>query len=361
LFLAVTACTQAVAVGETYLAENLGWQATNTLRADLAGHLLRLDASFHTARTPGELIERVDGDVTQLANFFSRFVIYLVGNALLLTGVLVLLYRQDWRLGVTSTAFALLILAAMTRMYTRAQPLWVAVDQASALFLGFVGERLAGAEDIRSSGATAYVLRGLTERMRAWLPLVLTAEFAGQAVWMVALTLFALANALALGIGAYLFKGGVITLGSVYLIFQYSELLSRPVLALQSQIRDLQQAGASIGRVEELFAVRSRVPDSGTAGLPRGPLAVDLAAVSFGYGDGRAILHDITLHLQPGTVLGLLGRTGSGKTTLARLLVRLCDARAGTVRLGGQDLREVRIAEVRARVGLVTQSVQLFG
>ena len=82
---------QGLAVAETYVAENVSWAATNELRADLVAHLLRLDASFHTSHTPGELIERVDGDVATLARFFSRFVISVLGNGLLLRGVLGLL------------------------------------------------------------------------------------------------------------------------------------------------------------------------------------------------------------------------------------------------------------------------------
>src|SRR5258708_27216073 len=88
---------QGLAVAETYVAENVSWAATNGLRADLVAHLLRLDATFHTAHTPGELIERVDGDVATLARFFSRFVVYVLGNGVLLVGVLGLLYHVDWR------------------------------------------------------------------------------------------------------------------------------------------------------------------------------------------------------------------------------------------------------------------------
>src|SRR6266581_6586347 len=87
---------QGLAVAETYVAENVSWAATNTLRADLLAHLLRLDATFHTAHTPGELIERVDGDVGTLARFFSRFVVYVLGNGILLVGVLILLFHVDW-------------------------------------------------------------------------------------------------------------------------------------------------------------------------------------------------------------------------------------------------------------------------
>jgi ABC-type multidrug transport system fused ATPase/permease subunit len=98
LYVAVAAVTQAGSVLETYLAETVAWTATNALRADLARHCLRLDMSFHTAHTPGELIERVDGDVAQLANFFSRFLLRVAASGLLLTGALVVLVQVDWRL-----------------------------------------------------------------------------------------------------------------------------------------------------------------------------------------------------------------------------------------------------------------------
>ena len=100
LTMALALIGQAVTVAETYVAENVSWSATNELRADLVAHLLRLDASFHTARTPGELIERVDGDVAMLARFFSRFVVYILGNGILILSVLALLFHVDWRIGL---------------------------------------------------------------------------------------------------------------------------------------------------------------------------------------------------------------------------------------------------------------------
>ena len=93
---------------ENYIAQDVGLTATNRLRADLVRHCLRLDPDFHSAHTPGELIERIDGDVTTLGNFFSRFVIQLIGNGLLLLGVIVLLFEVDWRAGLAMGAFAIL-------------------------------------------------------------------------------------------------------------------------------------------------------------------------------------------------------------------------------------------------------------
>src|SRR5207249_98987 len=95
LFLAIALVQQACAIATTYLSENIGWTATNALRADLLGHCLRLDPSFHKTHTPGELIDRIDGDVTSLANFFSQLVVQVAGNLLLLVGVLALLYGID--------------------------------------------------------------------------------------------------------------------------------------------------------------------------------------------------------------------------------------------------------------------------
>ncbi len=359
LFILLALVAQVLAVAETYVAENVGWTATNRLRADLALHLLRLDLSFHNRRTPGELIERVDGDVTVLANFFARFVVAIVGNALLLAGVLVLLFGVDVRVGVALTAFALVAVVTMARIRGVALPYFTASRQHSAKFFGFLGEILAGTEDIRASGATGYALRRLALMQRAWLKVQRPAGVLGYTAWMASLVLLAVGTALAFALGASLYKGGAITLGTVYLIYGYTELLRQPAEGLRTQLQDLQQAIASIRRIEELLGMASRLRDGAGGALPAGPLSVEFRDVTFGYGD-EPILRDVSFMLVPGRVLGLLGRTGSGKSTLIRLLPRLYDASAGRVLLGGVDVRDVAVAAVRRRVGVVTQEAQLF-
>src|SRR5690349_12348961 len=99
LFLGVALLAQAATVAETYVAEDLGWRTTNALRADLTRHVLALDASFHAEHSPGDLIERIDGDVSAIADFFARFVVQVLGSGVFLLGVLALLYAEDWRIG----------------------------------------------------------------------------------------------------------------------------------------------------------------------------------------------------------------------------------------------------------------------
>jgi ABC-type multidrug transport system fused ATPase/permease subunit len=351
---------QGLAIAETYVAENVSWTATNELRADLVAHLLRLDATFHTAHTPGELIERVDGDVATLARFFSRFVVSVLGNGLLLLGVLGLLYHVDWRVGLAMSAFVVLALAAMLRIRAVATPSWAADRQASADFFGFLGEYLAGLQDIRSSGAGAFVLRRCAEVMRSWLAVTRKAQMWGYSMGATSQGLFVLGTAVAFALSAMLFKAGTLTIGTVYLIFQCTEMLRQPTEQIRNEVQDLQQADASIARVAALLGTVPRVADGPGVALPPGPLAVDLERVSFRYAQDAPVLRDISVSLAPGRVLGVVGRTGSGKTTLTRLLLRFYDPVVGAVRLGGVDLRAIRLAAVRARVGLVSQEVHLF-
>jgi len=208
---------QGVAVAETYVAENVSWTATNALRADLLAHLLRLDPSFHTAHTPGELIERVDGDVATLARFFSRFVVSVLGNGVLVVAVLVLLSHVDWRIGLGLGIFVVLALTAMLRIRAVATPSWAAERQASANFYGFLGEYLAGLEDIRASGAGAFVLRRCAAQMRLWLAVTRQAQMWGYTMIATSQGLFALGTALAFALSAVLFKSGTLTIGTVYL------------------------------------------------------------------------------------------------------------------------------------------------
>ncbi|MBI3973418.1 MAG: ABC transporter ATP-binding protein [Chloroflexi bacterium] len=363
LFLAAAVAQQVIAVGTGYVGADVGWTATKRLRTDLLAHCLSLDLVFHSARTPGEMIERVDTDVATLANFFSQLGIRLLSSVLLLGGVLVLLYREDWRLGLGFTTFAAVALAALRRVPAAAASRWRQVRQLGAELFGSVGEYLSGIEDLRRCGAVGYALRRFFELSRTLMRTDRAANMAGSLLWIAPIGVFAAGHALALALGGYLLGAGAITLGTVFLVFSYAELLRRPIDQINAQLQDLQRAAASIVRVDELLHTTSAIQDGAGRLLPPGPLSVELDRVTFSYPGadrGKPVLRDVSFRLEPGQVLGLLGRTGSGKTTIGRLLFRFYDAALGSVRVGGVDVRDVRVVDLRTRIGLVTQEVQLF-
>ena len=365
-FVAVAVVTQLLMAWSQYVGEDLGWTATNALRADLALHLLRLDLTFHKARTAGELIERVDGDVTALAAFFSRFVVNVLGNALLLMGILVVVTREDPRAGLALTVFAAVAVFVMAGpLRTYAVKYWRRQREVEAQLYGFLGERLGGTEDIRSSGAETHVMNGLAAHHRAWLAARRRGVYAWTVVLSATIILSAIGSAVAFGVGAYLWSLGVITLGTVYLLFHYTDMLRRPIDQFRRELEEMQRAVASVGRITELLRIESRLPVGRGLPIPAGALGVELDGVSFAYeqtGTERdeLVLRDLSLRLAPGEVLGVLGRTGSGKTTLARLLLRFYDPTSGAIRFSGVDLRDARLEDVRGRATMVSQDVQLF-
>ncbi|HET8845523.1 MAG TPA: ABC transporter ATP-binding protein [Ktedonobacteraceae bacterium] len=347
-------------VGAAYIGEYVSWTATNMLRVDLAEHCLRLDTSFHNAHTPGELIERIDGDVSYLANFLSNFVIRLLGSGLLLLGIVVLLLLNDWRLGLVFAFFALVALLVMGRMRNLAVPYWRQARQASADYFGFLEEHLDGREDIRSSGATAYIMQNFYRLLRVRFRFERKANISSSFIEATSVLLFTFGYAMAFASSAYLYFSRAISLGTVFLVIQYLQLLETPIQQVTEQLDDLQKALASIKRIEELFGIHRRPRSIEDAHLPSQALSVSFDHVCFSYNAANPTLHNISFRLEPGKVLGLLGRTGSGKSTIARLLLRLYDPVEGTISLGGVDIGRASSQEVRSRVGLVTQEVQLF-
>ncbi len=359
LFLAVGFANQIISVFATYVGADVGWRATNALRVDLAAHCLSLDMAFHNERTPGELIERIDGDITALSNFFSQFVIKIMGSGLMIFGVLVLLYAEDWRIGLVLTVYAIAGFIVMSRSKDIAVESSSLEREANAALYGFVEERLSGIDDIRANGGGPYTMQRFYDVARNLLLYGRRAWIRRSMLWVVIVGLFTIGDLLSLGVGIYLFSIGVVTIGTVYLFFQYTQLMWGFVEELTQQMQDLQKAGASIGRVEELLRTRNTMIDGRDGMIPTGALDVEFDHLTFAYGDAT-ILKDLSFRLQPGTVLGLLGRTGSGKTTLTRLLFRLYDPQHGAVRLSGVDLRNAPLTHLRRRVAMVTQEVQLF-
>ncbi len=361
-FIVVAILTQAVRAAATYVTQDVRWRATNELRADLARHSMRLDMGFHNARTAGEMISRVDEDVNLLSNFFSDFVIQVLGNVLLIVGIIVVLFREEWMIGVSFFVFVVITGWILSYVVGLGVPHWKAFFAMAAKLFGFIEERLSGIEDIRANGATAYTMLGLHRTLREQYVVEQKGYAYGMLMFSTTQGLFRIGTALGLALGGYLFQLDLITIGAVYVIVNYSAMLQEPMRVLTEQLQDLQRAVAGAKRVQDLYFVQSSIQDDAPADsrLPTGPLSVTFDHVDFQYAPDKPILHDVSLHLGPGEVLGLLGRTGSGKTTMTRLVFRLYEVASGEVRVGEIPVDGVPLGNLRRRVGLVTQEVQLF-
>ncbi len=352
---------QAAAVATTYAATRMAWSSTNALRERATASVLGLDLAFHAKTSPGTLIERVDGDATAITKLFTDVVFKVVGGALTLAGAVVLVTLEDWRVGAAMATYAAGVGWLVVRLRDRAVPATTAERAAYAEVIGVVEEQLDGAEDLRAFGASDFALHRHTGASAAHLRAMRVAERASAGLWATTTGAFAFGSLLMLVAGWLLHRRGAATIGTVFLLFQYVQILRRPVETIAEQLQQVQRAAAGAERIRALLDERPAVVAEGARRLPAGALAVRFDRVSFCYADdGRAVLADVDLDVPAGAVVGLVGATGGGKTTLARLALRLLDPTAGAVRLGGVDLRDVDPAELRRRVAIVTQDVQLF-
>ncbi|HSH05477.1 MAG TPA: ABC transporter ATP-binding protein [Anaerolineae bacterium] len=359
-FLGIALVTQVLTVAATYWGELVAWTATNALRFDLAAHCLQLDMRFHKKMTPGMLIQRIDGDVQYLSRFFSRFTIMILGNSLLLVGILGALVWEEVGIGVGMGIFTVVTLLILVRLRGLSIPYWERYEEMAAQFYGFIGEQLAGLPDIQANGAVPYVLNRFYRLNQKWLPLFHKARLSSTVLWGASIVLFATGHALSLALAAYFWAQGELSLGTVFLVFYYSNLLIKPINDIRDELEILQQAEAAIQRISELQGYESSLVVADETHLPAGALGVEVVDIGFAYEDDPPLFTNFSWTLPAGQTVGILGRTGSGKTSLARLLARLYDPQAGAIRLGGVDIRRVGMAELMNRVGMVTQQVQLF-
>ncbi|WP_405132200.1 ABC transporter ATP-binding protein [Paenibacillus sp. FSL H8-0317] len=360
IFLVVAVFNQLITVAVSYLGNDVAWRATNQLRGDLLKHCLRLDMRFHNVKTPGEMIERVDGDVTSISNFFAMFIVQVIGSFVLLAGILGFMFSVNVPIALVMTVFTLLSILFMVFIRNLGVDSSKNERAASASLFGLIEERIAGIEDVQANGHVPYVMNRFYRTMRtvfrkgrkAWLLRVIP--------WNTTVVLFALAVTAVLLLGVHYYMEGLISIGTLFLIYQYTQMLNDPIEMLGDQVQEFQKAKSGMLRSRELLSMQSVIQEGTEEQLPEGPLGLEFSQVHFSYNQDKPVLHDITFAIKPGERLGIIGRTGSGKSSLSRVLLRLYNLDRGTIRVGGTDITKLSLQALYRRVGMVTQDVQLF-
>jgi len=359
-FLVVAVSNQLITVAVSYIGNDVAWRSTNKLRGDLLRHCLKLDMRFHNLKTPGEMIERVDGDVTGISNFFAMFIVQVIGSFVLLAGILGYMFNVNALIAGVMTLFTLLAILFMVIIRNLGVQSSKKEREASAALFGLIEERIAGIEDVQANGHVPYVMNRFYRAMRS-------VAITGRRAWMLRIipwnttvVLFALAVTAVLLLGVHYYLTGRISLGMLFLIYQYTQMLNDPIEMLGDQVQEFQKAKSGMLRSRELLSSRSEIISGDQELLPEDALSLEFEAVSFHYSEDKPVLKDLTFRVEAGERLGIIGRTGSGKSSLSRVLLRLYNINQGVIRIGGIDITKLDLPALYQRVGMVTQDVQLF-
>ncbi|NHJ86523.1 MAG: ABC transporter ATP-binding protein [Asgard group archaeon] len=345
-----------------YISQNLAWSTTNDLRMDLTRHCINLDMTFHNHKKTGEMIERIDGDASSLSEFFSTFSIYFFGSILLLIGVLIAVFIEGWIYGLIFLIFTIIAVIGLYFVRQISSPLWKKVRESTTALFGTIEESISGLEDVRSNGADTFIMNRFHDISQQDFKNKFKAMFVSRTYYAINITMAAILNLAILLISYYVIGNGGSSIDPsvLFLLLTYGTNILWPLRLILWQLEQMQNSLANIDRINEFFEIESKIKDEGKEGFPDKDVNLSFKNLDFSYDNETYVLKNINLNIPTGRKLGLVGKTGSGKTTIARLIFRLYDPQKGHIAINGTYTNDIKLAELRKHIAYVTQEVELF-
>lgn len=352
-----------LSIGIKYLniwfSEVIGWKISNNIRNSLFRHCVSLDINFHKSHPSGEMIERIDTDSSYVAEFFSVFIAGFLGNVILLFGIIVVFMFQNLGLGLLYLFLSIVILSIFSIFQKVVTTKWNNARSKEVKVYGYINEHVCGREDIKGVGSEIYTEKELKDIQSVSKDAISNAAFFGNIPSTIFYSLLNLGEIGGIGIGAYLFLHNNMPLSKVYVIVSYIGLVNAPFMQLRYQFEELQRISAAINRTNELFKRKSSITyGKNEVNVEKG-VSVSIGNLSFAYDDNK-ILNNINLNINKGEVVGIVGRTGSGKTTLMNLITKLYENNDGYIRFNGIDIKSISKKSYENIVYAVSQNVCVF-
>jgi ABC-type multidrug transport system fused ATPase/permease subunit len=360
VFLAASLLNWAASSAQTYFTGWTGERILADLRNTLFRHLQRLSLGFYERNRAGVIISRLTNDVEALDQLVTDGVTSLFQNTLILVGTVVILFVLDWELALATLAvFPLMAVATAIFRYISSRA-YRAVRERLGMVTATLAEDIAGMRVVQAftrQSANERHFRDVNAHYREanhvtvvtnglYFPFV---DFLSTA-----------ATAVVLGYGAHRYFAGSIEIGTLLAFMLYLSNFFDPVQQLSQLYNTFLSAVAALDKIMDVMDEEPEIEDLGSADLPPIEGRVAFEGVRFGYGRGPEVLHGIDLAVAPGTTVALVGHTGAGKSTIAKLIARFYDPRAGRVTIDGHDLRDITQASLRRQLGIVPQEGFLF-
>ncbi|HEV3350214.1 MAG TPA: ABC transporter ATP-binding protein [Methylomirabilota bacterium] len=367
LFLLLLIVLYALRAAQAYLTQLTGQRVIHDLRAALFAHLQRQDARFFDRMPVGRLMTRLLNDGEAIQELFTSGLVSLLGDVVTLTGVVVIMLGMNWKLALVTFALVPVLVIAAGYFRLRARASYRVVRTRLARLNAFLQESLQGMSVIQLFAREARERQLFGDLSGALRHGQFRSTFYDASLYATVEALGSAAVALLLWYGGGQVVTGALTFGGLVAFLEYTGRFFLPIRDLGAKYTVMQAATVSAERVFGLLDTEPTItspppraePSAGAGATPRPP-AVEFRNVWFAYEGEQWVLRDCSFRLAPGEDVALVGPTGEGKTTIARLLIRAYDVTRGQVLVDGVDVREWDLRTLRRHVGLIPQEVFLF-
>jgi subfamily B ATP-binding cassette protein MsbA len=344
-----------------YYAVSVGQWIAHDLRQSVYGHLQRLSMAYYDRQQTGPLISTITDDINAVQEFASTSLLDLVIDTLTVAGMLAVMFALNWRFTVVALAVMPLLVVFVVRLRGAVRTATHDVRRRQSEIVSIVQEGLSAIRVVKAYAQGAFERQRLDAKSRESVAAALHARRVRSLLGPVVTGLTAIGTAAVLWFGAREVLAGAMTAGALVLFLNYLGRLFRPIQAVARASANIAQAAVGLERVRAVLDADDRLP---RADSPR-PLdrvrgRVEFRDVTFGYDPAKPVLRDISFTAEPGQVIGLVGPSGSGKSSLVGLIPRFYDPGAGLVAIDGEDIRQFTIRSLRRQIAFVLQDTQLF-
>ena len=354
---------------QSYNVQVVGQRLTARIRDALFRHVVALSLRFHDNTPTGKLVTRLTSDVEALAEVFGSGAVGLLGDLVSLVVISITMLMIEWRLGLMLIALQIPVTLGMLWLQRRYRRANYRVREELGQLNADLQENLQGLEVVQMFRRERENSRRFRSTNQAYRRAVDGVIFYDSAISAMIEWMSQAAIALVLGVGGALVTGGAMGLGTLTSFILFSLRLFDPLRQLAERFTQIQGGLTAVERIDELLSRPIDITDTPSSsrpaalspvGGPASPGEVVFESVSFAYRPDDPILHDLSFHIHSGEHVAIVGPTGSGKTTIIRLLCRLYESQAGRILLDGVDIREIPMADLRQRLGVVLQDTFLF-
>ena len=347
--------------GEQYMMQWVGQKAMFDVRRDIMAKLQRLDLAFYDHNPVGRLVTRMTTDVDALNELFSSGLLMILGDVLMLGFVIVAMLELSPGMTVFMLAVMPLVVLVTMQFRRAVQKSYRKIRVAIARINSYLQEHISGIAVLQLFNGEARSRREFERINRDHMEAYKDAIIAYGWFYPIAEFLGMLALALLLAYGGFRVRGGAIQIGVVVAFFQYGLRFFRPIQDLSEKYNIMQSAMAAAERVFKLLDTPAQILSAAQpAAFPRSSAAIEFEHVWFAYKGEDWVLSDVSFRIEAGETIAVVGHTGAGKTTIASLLLRFYEVQRGVIRIGGIDIREFDLENLRRNFGIVLQDPHLF-